>query len=298
MWQRGPEGEVARAAPPPPTPASADEGASEPAARPRKRASIALALRLGLRDTYDSLGTVLLISVLWSVLLSSAALGGQALGQALHGRLPGQLPLLLAAFAVLAGLALVGGPLLGGIFRYARNVAARREPEVLDLLWGFRSALRPSLALGALHFGGVTLLAGNAAFYFTQRGFVPVLLGTVFAYTLGFWLLMMGYQWPLLVGQEDDAPAPRVRTALRKSVLLLLDNTPFTLVTAGAALLLSLVVWLTMVGGVLLWAGALAMLQTHATRELLRKYEVLPPDPTLDPIAAETHELGGHGRHE
>ena len=30
------------------------------------------------------------------------------------------------------------------------------------------------------------------------------------------------------------------------------------------------------------------MIQTQATRELLRRYGILPPDPTLDPIADET----------
>ena len=93
---------------------------------------------------------------------------------------------------------------------------------------------------------------------------------------------MMLYQWPLLV--EQEIPTRRI---VRKSALLALDNAPFTLALFALAGVLTAALWFSVVGAVLLWAGVLAMLTTQATRELLRKYDVLPPDPTLDPMAEE-----------
>ncbi len=117
-----------------------------------------------------------------------------------------------------------------------------------------------------------------------------MVLGALFGYLLVFWLLMMQYQWPLLVVQEAEPKPPRAGAAIRKSALLALDNLGFTMGIATVCLVISVLLWVTLVAAALLWLGAMAMLQTQATRELLRRYDVLPPDPTLDPIADEVHD--------
>jgi hypothetical protein len=284
LWQRGPDGEVARSPEPPPLPESGDV-----AGRP-KRANVVLGLRLGFRDTYDFLGAVLFISLLWMGVGSVVVLGGYSVGQSLFGGLPGQLPVFLATLAALLGVTLVGGPLLAGCYRFVRNACARQEPDLFDLSWGFRVALRPSLALAAAQFFGTLLLGGNAVFYLSLRQPVLMVLGALFGYLLVFWLLAMQYQWPLLVVQESEPKPARAGAAIRKSALLVLDNMAFTLVVSAVCLLISALLWVTLVGAALLWLGAMAMLQTQATRELLRRYDVLPPDPTLDPIAAEVQQ--------
>jgi uncharacterized membrane protein YesL len=295
MWQRDREGRIIRAQPSPPMPAGpdGDRAAAGPVGNARRRASLGLALRLGLRDTYDYLGAVLLLSGVWSITATTALLGGQAVGRAVFGALPGLLPLLLTTLAALAGLALAGGPLLAGVFRFARNAAARREPEVFDLAWGFRSALGSSLRLAAVQILGALLLAANGYFYISQRQPLLVVVGAMFGYALAFWGMMSLYQWPLLA--EQEIPVGRV---IRKSALLVLDNFAFSFVLGTVCLVLTLLLWVTMAGGLLLWAGMVGMLLTQAARELLRRYGVLPPDPTLDPIAEETHEFGGRGWHE
>jgi hypothetical protein len=252
-----------------------------------KRAKVTLALKLGFRDAYDYLGTVLFISLLWMGVGSVVALGGYSIGQSMFGGLPGQLPAFLATLTALLGLTLVGGPLLAGCYRFARNACARQEPDLFDLSWGFRAALKPSLALAAAQFFGTLLLGGNAAFYLSLRQPVYIVLGALFGYLLAFWLLTMLYQWPLLVVQELEPKRVRAGAAIRKSALLVLDNLGFTMGIAAVCLLVSALLWVTLVGAALLWLGAMAMLQTQATRELLRRYDVLPPDPTLDPIAEE-----------
>ena len=279
LWRRGPDGEIERS-PEPPVP----EG--ERLSR-LKHASARLALKLGFRDTYDHLGAVVFISLLWTCVASVVLWSGYAVGQTLFIGLPGQLPAFLSTLTALLSLTLVGGPLLAGCYRFARNACARQEPELLDLTWGFRVALKPGLALAAAQFFGVLLLGGNAAFYLSLRQPVLMALGALFGYLLVFWLLSMLYQWPLLVVQEADPKPPRAGAAIRKSALLVLDNLGFTLLVAAVGLLISAILGVTLVGAALLWLGTMGMVQTQATRELLRRYNVLSPDPTLDPVADE-----------
>lgn len=286
MWQRGPDGEIIRVrSEPEPSPTTA--GRPAPAdSTVRRRARFGLALRLGLRDTYDYLGAILVHSFLWTMVTGTAATAGQSLGLRWFAALP---PLFAAVLAFLTGvvaLVLVGSPLTAGVFRYARNAAARAEPELYDLAWGFRRALGKSLGLGAIQIAAGLLLAGNCYFYVTRSHPVAVVVGAVFGYLLAFWGVACLYQWPLLVEQELSPAA-----AVKKSALLVLDNFGFTALLAVFLAVLTAVLWVTVIGGTLLWAGGTAMFLTQATRELLRKYGVLGPDPTLDPIAEETHDL-------
>lgn len=290
MWQRGPDGEIVRVEPRASDAEERTPGAEE--GRP-PRARLALALRLGFRDTYDYLGSLVLQGALVTFLASGAAGGGYGIASRLTGALPGWLPFLLGLFTAAAGLVLIGAPLTAGLFRFARRAAAREEPELFDLAWGFRHALGRSLALGGVQVFGTLLLAGNCLFYLAQRHLLLMALGASLSYLLLFWLGMLLYQWPILLEQGTGALA-----AVRKSALLVLDNAPFTFGLLLAAAVLTAVLGVTVVGVVLILPGALAMLTTQATRELLRKYGLLPPDPTLDPLAGETHEVRGLGWHE
>ncbi len=297
LWQRGPDGEIIRAAPDEITsqegltPGELESGEPEP--QPRRRAHLGLALRLGFRDTYDYLGAVLVMSLAAALIPMAGMFGGYAAGTALSSPFPDRLSALLAILMALLGGAAVGGPVAAGLYRFSRNAAARSEPEVFDLGWGFRSALGRSVGLGLIQALGAALLAGNGYFYLFQRQTVWVVLGAIFGYLLLFWLLMLLYQWPLFI-EQDLAPV----AAVRKSALLVLDNFGYSLGVGLVAALLSVLLWAFLVPGVLLWGGAMALISTQATRELLRKYGVLGPDPTLDPIADETHEFGGRGWHE
>lgn len=279
QWRRLPDGSVIRqAAQPAP--------ASGPAEKPAYRPSLRVALRVALRDCWDHLGVLLLASLLTPILASSAVAAGFWAASAMASELPGQLPFLASLLLAQFCLALALGPLAGGLFRFCRNAAARSEPEMLDLLWGFRDAPGLCLRLALLQ-GGVLLLLGvNCAFYFTWRSLPGYLLGMLTLYGLLFWLATSLYHWPLVAQGET-----RVRTIIRKSALLVLDNGLYSLGLALAWVLLAIVLWMVVLPGALLWGGCSAMLATQATRELLRKYGILPPDPTLDPMADETTQF-------
>lgn len=291
MWQRGPDGEIVRA------PFASEEPVATPepaVGAPRSgRARLGLALRLGGRDTYDHLGALILVSVIWSVLAGLGLAGGHALSVVLFGGGSSRFAVLLSVLCAGMGLVAVGSPVTAGVFRYTRQATARLEPELFDLAWGFRGGFGRAVGLGSLQALGAVVLAGNCYFYLLQCWPVLVVVGAVFGYLLGFWLLACLYQWPLLIEQDLSPPA-----AIKKSALLVLDNFPYTLGLGVLVALLTALCWATVLGGVVLWTGAAAMFLTQATRELLRKYGVLGPDPTLDPMAEETHEFDGYGRHE
>ena len=107
---------------------------------------------------------------------------------------------------------------------FARKAAAREEPDLFDLAWGFRGALGRSLALAAVQVYGLLLLSANCWFYLSHRSLPLVILGAAQCYLALFWLAMILYQWPLLAEQEIPT-----RQIVRKSALLALDNAPFTL---------------------------------------------------------------------
>ncbi len=281
-WRRGPDGQIERVPPTQPKP-------SGPGGAPavRKHANLGLAVRLGVRDTYDYLGPVLLISMAGVFLTALGVLGGRGLGEVLFAALPGQVPAFLSLFFGLLGLVFLGGPFAGGCFRFARNAAARREPEVFDLAWGFRAAFGRCAALAAALAAGVLILGGDSYFFMSLKHPAAAVAGAVFGYVLFFWSLMGLYAWPLLVGQPEDARPEGTLRVLKKAALLVLDNFGFTLGLAVVLLILVGVLWASVIGGFLLAGGLAVMLMTQAARELLRKYDVLPPDPTLDPVAEE-----------
>jgi uncharacterized membrane protein YesL len=222
------------------------------------------------------------MSVAFAVVSTAALIAGQYAGLALFRRLPGVLPPVATVLLALAAWAVGAGPLLAGVFRFTRNAAARREPEVFDLAWGFRAVPGGSMLLALSQLFGLLLLAANAFFYASQRHPALIALGALFGYAALFWTSAAFYQWPLLA--EQEAP---VRTLLKRSCLLVLDNAGYTALLLLLTALLTALLWLSVVGGILLWTGAMAMLLTQATRELLRKYRILPPDPTLDPVSGE-----------
>ncbi len=285
LWEKTPDGRVIRRRNPAPEPRRStpdSTGKEEKPPVPAGKASLKLALRLGFRDVYDAIGIVLVASLLWSFLAGLGMLGVHSIGRNLGALLSPLAAQLLSTVGALFGLILTSGPLFGGINWYARKMALRREPEVFDLAWGFGSAFRRCLGLALIQAIGSVVLASNLWFYLSTGHVALAVIGSLFGYGLLLWMMMCAYQWPLLV-EQDLAPWASVR----KSALLILDNPGFSLGFGLVLLLTSALCWFTIVGGVVLWAGTVSILATQAVRELLRKYGLLPPDPTVDPIYDE-----------
>jgi hypothetical protein len=253
------------------------------------RVPIARALFRGVREAYDYLGIVMAISALVAVIalpLASGVIAADLAGQALGGDRPARstrAPGGTTLFGLGAILTLLG-PLLAGCFGLVRQIVAREDPGFADLFREARRRWRSGLAMGAVQSGVALVLIVDLVFFATLPIAGLRLVSVLFGYALIFWGLMALYQWPLLVDDEAGGGAPpRVRSVVRKSALLVLDNLPLSLALGLVALLFTIGCLLTGVGFVLLWAGTLAFLQTVALRELWRKYGLLAPEPDIIP---------------
>ncbi len=283
MWRRGPDGEIER------IPASADVGADlqsagdgGESAHPRRRARLLRALRLGFRDAYDHIGAGLLLSFLVSAGGAAALTGGWTLGQSLGANLGRAAALLLPPILGFLGLVLVGAPLTAGLYYYCRRACAREEPALTDLVWAFRAGLRPALLLGGLHGFALVVAGGSCLFYLAANHPLAMLGAAVALYVFCFTLLMGVYAWPVLV-EPSAMPNPSGLVALRKGALLALDNPGYTLRLVLVLAPLVAACWISVAGAVVLMPAGMAFLATQATRELLRRYKMLPEDPTLMP---------------
>jgi hypothetical protein len=243
-------------------------------------------VRRALGESYDYLGTILAASALLTLLGLAAALLLAAALVALWSPRAGRggpadwLPLLLAG--TLSATLL--GPLLAGLARLVGEIVAREHPALGDLFREARWHARPGAVLAALQSWITLLLVVDLAFFAASPG--PLRwLAVPIVYLLLFWCLMLAYQWPLYA---SGAGTPLV--VVRKSALLVLDNLPFSLGVTLLSLLFTLLCAVTTLGLVLLWPGALAFFHTIATRALLRRYGLLPPEP--DPSLEEGADSG------
>jgi uncharacterized membrane protein YesL len=231
---------------------------------------------------------LVLASFLWILLAVTLTVGGAQFAQWL---LPGSGPRAVLAAAAAAGvpLVLVLGPATAGLFRFARNACAAAEPDLLDLLWGFRSVRRTAVLLALSQFVTAGVLLADLLFFLSFGSPAGAAGAALFGYLLLFWGLALLYQWPLLAELEAGP-----RSILKKSALLVLGNPGPSLATGALALSFTILAWGIVLPALLLWAGVLAFLQTRVLRLLLQRYAILPPDPVPEPA----DESWGHGWHE
>jgi uncharacterized membrane protein YesL len=203
--------------------------------------------------TYDHIGLLVLANLLWILLV---------------------LPVVTAPAAT------------AGLFYLAREVSRGGAPDLRVYLRGFRKWFGPALRLGILELAAGVVLWVNIDFYSHLRGPASIpgmVLSAVMVWLAAFFLLMHVHLFPLLVAGER-----RLRTLLRKSALLTLDNLGFTIGIAVQSLALTALCVVTGAGLVLINGSALAMLLTTGHHELLRKYS---DDPSLPPEMIENRSF-------
>jgi len=166
------------------------------------------------------------------------------------------------------------------MYTLARAMFTRDDPHVLDILRGAVRYVRPALALGYTHTFVTTVLLCDVSFLFHRPAIAFKVASVLVGYILLFWLMMLNYQWPLLIEQRKP-----LKTTLFRSLLLAAHNPLYTLaITAFVLILVGLPVLCffgcrngpaALIPVSLLWAVLIAAVQTSATFEILRKY----PDP-------------------
>ncbi|MGQ9525850.1 MAG: hypothetical protein ACUVTZ_13575 [Armatimonadota bacterium] len=168
---------------------------------------------------------------------------------------------------------LLAGPVawvLGsGLVCMAGRMLDRDEPSLLDIWRGVRIHWRASGKLGVLSALVLGALCADAVFFLTRNTAVA-LLGVPFAYLVCLWMMAMLYQLPLLASKQRGA-----LWCARQSVLLMLDNTVFTVSICLVIIVVvgfSAVTWLALALWTPVWV---AVVSQSALCELTAKYDAL-----------------------
>lgn len=189
-------------------------------------------------NTYDYLGTLIVINILWLLLA---------------------LPLVTLPLA------------FAGLFRVTGRIAAYEETGIRDFFAHTRGDLGRSFKVCVLYAGVLILLAANMFFYMRLMEDWPwagAILSGVMMWLIVFVCMTAVYALPLMLRRQ--APA---RQIIRSGVFLVLDNPrrSFLLFLGG-----SLVMAFSLASGIgllFLGLGAIGVLFSTGLREILKRYE-------------------------
>jgi uncharacterized membrane protein YesL len=198
-------------------------------------------------NTYDYLGTLMLINILW----------------------------------VLCALPVITLPVaMAGLFRVTAGIAGYRETGFRDFFSGMRHDVWPMLRLCGVYAAAWGLLGVNILFYINLMASWPwtgAVLSGLMGWIAVFTALTGIYSFPLLM--QTDAP---VRRVLRDSMLLVLDNlrTSVGLFLMGTGVLA--VSAFTGAGLVFGGVSVTGVLWSTGLREVRKRYDDASSDETED----------------
>lgn len=261
-----------------------------------KPARLGRALKKGLRDTWDYLGLVLVASAIFTLVALLPAFG--TLVETIN---PTARPWPEIVGSVLAVILL---PLvLTGIFRMAYKIVYRDDPGITNIASGFGELLLSGWLLALINILVIGVLVVDIAFFFGRIGplkgsWFGYIIGALSIYALIIWLMMAMYQLPTLVAQRPRGQREGAIAAVKKSFLLVMGNPGFTTELFIAILGTSILCVLSVIGArispvvavfavlsilvmLVLYAGTVSILLTHALRELFIRYGVVEDQPDV-----------------
>ena len=189
-------------------------------------------------NTYDYLGTLIVINILW----------------------------------LLCALPLVTLPLaFAGLFRVTGRIAAYEETGLRDFFVHARQDLGRSFLLCGLYAGALALLAANVFFYVRLMDDWPwtgAVLSGVMMWLMVFVCMTAVFTLPL--AYRNRAP---VRQIIRSGVFLALDNAGYAFVLLLAGSLILVFSLASGIGLLFLGIGAIGVLFSTGLRETLKRYQ-------------------------
>lgn len=242
-------------------------------------------LRLTLRDFWDHLGLAISFSLLHSLLIPLLISVPLSAIKLFHS------PPHASYFLLILLTLPIFPPLFTAYCFVAYRICTGRSVSWAYLLQGFRQHYWPAMRLGLIQLVITFGLLANLLFYTYRYHPFGTLLPLFWAYILLCWSLLLLYQYPLLVLQENgvfDEENRRARrgalAAIRRSFFLTLGNPLYTLGLLCITALLVLLCFLTGIAWILLYPALPLQLVTRATCLLLARYALMPPPPQNTPI--------------
>lgn len=219
-----------------------------------------LVIRDSLRMLYDNLGTVAIASFLWFFV---------GLAPAVVLVLSGVTQAGLVLLALLLTVLTVGPATAGAFYLIGKLVKEEAENPFRVFFCGWRRYLGRSIALVLINVVFLAILAADFAFTLRHPSpYVRILTGLWF-YFLLFWLLHANYVFAVLIQQNT-----RVFETIKQAALLVVDNIGYSLQLVIVQVLLTGLFILVLPVVVFLWMGTMALFQTNALLEVLKKYRL------------------------
>ena len=190
-------------------------------------------------NTYDYLGTLIVINILWLLLA---------------------LPLVTIPIA------------FAGLFRVTGRIAAYEKTGIRDFFTHSRRDLGRSFLVCGLYAGTLVLLAINVLFYIRLMDgwpWVGAILAGVMMWVIVFVCMTAVYTLPLL--QRSQAPLMQI---IRSALFLVLDNGIKSLMLVAVGSLTMAFSLASGVGLLFIGAGAVAVLFSTGLREMLKRYDL------------------------
>lgn len=258
--------------------------------KPLPKATWFRAFRKGLGSLWDRIGTFLLISMTWALIL--------ALPFSLDRLLPSETPLLLRYLILAVEVSLIMAVPTAGVYSTAHRFAENDE-VTYGSFW--RDGLRlfiPSMKLLLFQnlFHSICLLS---LFFYLKVPHIGAIAGALFTgYIILLWAMMLIYQFPVLIAQENGTFDEKGRkakrgaiAAIRRSFFLALGTPFYSLGALAVILVLTGLMVLTVALPPLLWIGMAAAMTTAFTRDLLTRYGVLTQPILEEPVPDEKFRI-------
>lgn len=115
----------------------------------------------------------------------------------------------------------------GGVARFLGEIAFDRRPELRDFLTYCREAWKTSLTLAVITSVQVIVLAVGFPFYLSMGGILATVALSILFWGSVLWWLVSLWVYPVSIQLETT-----VKLQLKKSLILFLDNTGFTVFIA------------------------------------------------------------------
>ena len=238
------------------------------------------AIRKGFSDAYDRFGQMIAASLIW---VTSAAVP-ISIGWELQRQLPTS-----GIWFVLAGIIasiIISAPVIAGIFKMAYKTAYYDDPGLDDIFSGARELFLSSIGLAVINVFIVLLLLIDAMFFMGLFGplkgnWFSFGLGIFFLYMLTAWLMSAVYHLPVLAAQKPLGQRTGAIAAVKKSLIFAAHNPGFTIGLFVVILGFSILCAVSVLGMLILFAGTVSIVLTHAVRELYIRYRVVEDTPEV-----------------
>jgi hypothetical protein len=112
----------------------------------------------------------------------------------------------------------------GGVARYTAELAADRSPELRNFLQYCRESLKTSAALAGITGVQLIILSVGFPFYLSVGGIFSMIALSILFWVSVLWWLVSLWVYPVSMQLETS-----VKLQLKKSAILFLDNTGFTI---------------------------------------------------------------------